>query len=300
MDVPGATFVRGAQAANADRPGFDPLATAPEGPPREVTVDGFALQRSEARVDQLRACVQSGPCAGFAHLPAADAPPTRPATWLSYDEATTLCTFLGGRLPTEDEWELAARGGHTVRFPWGDAPECPYRTPRYVQAREARLRELGASCPKLFDAMLTSNDADSMEAVADATWMLDTEVIAETCEEVRGTSRAAMVTAFVDLADDLVEEARDKGVLPPACAFEAPRSVLEGRPSEGAGFLGMAGNVAEWVDGRWSDDDDRRVLRGGSYLAVDASEWRTTARQPSNPDVHLLDVGVRCARSVSR
>jgi formylglycine-generating enzyme required for sulfatase activity len=90
-------------------------------PARRVYLPRYALDRYEVSRAELDACVEAGVCDPSAHV--TDHPglsdPGHPAIGLSWAAARALCTFRGGRLPTEAEWERGARGDTPRRFPWG-------------------------------------------------------------------------------------------------------------------------------------------------------------------------------------
>jgi len=74
--------------------------------PRLVQVAPFAIDAFEATVAKVE------------RRPSPDG--ARAATNLTRDEAAAYCASRGGRLPTEDEWMVAAAGDRPRRYPWGD------------------------------------------------------------------------------------------------------------------------------------------------------------------------------------
>jgi formylglycine-generating enzyme required for sulfatase activity len=88
---------------------------------REVDVGAFAIDRYEVTLDDYRACVLDGVCGIDPMIDGderyqGDGLPLVNVTW---DEARGFCDWRGGRLPTEAEWEKAARGDDARPWPWG-------------------------------------------------------------------------------------------------------------------------------------------------------------------------------------
>ncbi len=84
-------------------------------------VSAYGIDRTEVTNADYRRCVLAGACLP-SRLPA-DEPrfsaPSLPVAGLTWREARAYCRFARGRLPTEAEWERAARGADGRRFPWG-------------------------------------------------------------------------------------------------------------------------------------------------------------------------------------
>jgi len=113
--VPSGTFRFG--ATEGDR-----QAATDELPASDFIVGGFWLDRSEVTNTEYRRCVDAGPCTPPRRSDAYDDPnrASHPVLWVTWFQARDYATWAGKRLPTEVEWERAARAGSTQRFPWGD------------------------------------------------------------------------------------------------------------------------------------------------------------------------------------
>lgn len=99
-------------------------------PPHRACLQGYWMDRTEVTVAQYRACVAAGRC----KLPTVETPvcrtnqagfDTHPASCLTWEDARTFCEWAGKRLPTDAEWERAARGPDLSEYPWGQSDPSP-------------------------------------------------------------------------------------------------------------------------------------------------------------------------------
>jgi eukaryotic-like serine/threonine-protein kinase len=91
-------------------------------PPHEVTLEAFYIDQYEVTNAQYRTCVKAGVCEppgnNELYNPVLENHPVSCVTW---EQARVFCEqWRGGRLPTEAEWEKAARGTDDRLYPWGD------------------------------------------------------------------------------------------------------------------------------------------------------------------------------------
>jgi iron(II)-dependent oxidoreductase len=110
--VPAGAFPRGCLSK-------DTMCAADERPLKMVMVSGFEMNQTEVTQSEYDTCVKAGVCpapAGFNP----GARPNHPVGNVAWDAASKFCTWAGKRLPTEAEWEKAARGPASGIYPWGD------------------------------------------------------------------------------------------------------------------------------------------------------------------------------------
>jgi formylglycine-generating enzyme required for sulfatase activity len=87
-----------------------------ECPRRLVSLEPFRLARTPITNAQY------APFAAASGRPMPTGEENAPVTYVTWDDAEAFCAWAGARLPTEDEWEAAARGGTDRLWPWGDEP----------------------------------------------------------------------------------------------------------------------------------------------------------------------------------
>ncbi len=123
--IPATSFAMGCTPTDAS-------CASDESPQHNVSLSTFAIDTAEVTVAQYKACYDAGTCTAPANSSSSclwgktgkDSYPINCVTWA---QASAFCswTATGARLPTESEWERAARSTDGRLYPWGSsAPDC--------------------------------------------------------------------------------------------------------------------------------------------------------------------------------
>lgn len=240
-----------------------------------VEVDDFCLDRHEVRVADYAACAATANCSDAATtarwdgITAADQAEhgplcngdraTRrrhPVNCVSWHQAEAYCRAVGGRLPTELEWEWAARAGEQERaYPWGEQEPGP----RLVNAcgREcARQRARAAGDPK-------DRPPETWPKLYDAS---------------DGEPGTAPVGSY------------------PAGRGRGKIADLAGNVWEWTASPELSYQTAEFGQiGQGGPDTGRRATRGGGFFSTTDASVRTAARKLRDVKDRRPDLGFRCA-----
>jgi len=108
--VPAGRFLMGSEQGEDD-----------ERPAHEVSLDAFWIDQTEVTNAQYDRCVADGECAQSEYANDGDFNAgEQPVVGVNWSDAKAYCAWAGGQLPTEAQWEYAARGEDSSTYPWGD------------------------------------------------------------------------------------------------------------------------------------------------------------------------------------
>jgi len=133
--------------------GSDPAAEYPpdpdEAPRHRVPCPAFRIGRTQVTNAEYAAFVSASGHSAPSHWPGGAVPDGRephPVTYVSWSDALAFCRWSGGVLPSEAQWERAARGDDDRTWPWGDdPPTCDRATFATTDTAPVGLYPSGAS-----------------------------------------------------------------------------------------------------------------------------------------------------------
>jgi len=302
--VPGGYFLMGRQDA---KPGDNDF------PMHIVFVGPFVIDRREISNEEYRKFADHVKKTGDSSMEHPDAPPLKkheaegwkherlnrdrqPVVGVDWFDAYAYAAWAGKRLPTEAEWEKAARGMDGRKYPWGDTPpdKCTINCPG---GRKCLAAEMDRQNPPKPPEPATR--------------------VGCSCVKRKVKDKPPPPTVLPEETWDV-----DKSLAPDALdAVEAGLVAWDKEYPSPYGLMHAAGNAAEWVadwykkdyygesplrDPQGPGEVQVHIFRGGSYLAGKADELTTYGRRyPRNKKMEsgCTDrgkpfIGFRCAKSL--
>jgi formylglycine-generating enzyme required for sulfatase activity len=128
--VPAGEFIMGSTDEDVDAvmgecPGCMQASFTDESPQHSVYLDAFWIDQTEVTNAQYEKCLEAGSCKEPQCWDEKDYnSPEQPVVCVTWDDAQAYAIWAGGRLPTEAEWEKAARGTDGRLYPWGNHFDC--------------------------------------------------------------------------------------------------------------------------------------------------------------------------------
>lgn len=110
--VPAGEFIMGADSGDSD-----------EKPVHRVFLDEYFMDKYEVSNSEYEKCVTANVCSAYEKYDGLAAP-KQPVVGVDWHQAEAYCKWSGKRLPTEAEWEKAARGANARTYPWGEGIDC--------------------------------------------------------------------------------------------------------------------------------------------------------------------------------
>ena len=277
VHVPEGPFQMGSEIGNHD-----------EQPQREVVLSGFWIDKYCVANAQYRKFLEEN--SGISAPPSFSqddfAAPQQPVVSVSWEEASAYAAWAGKRLPTEAEWEKAARGTDGRRYPWGDdAPT--YSLAHYAGGEPAFPLDVDAKedVPSPYGAVQMAGNV--FEWVND--WFDAFYYRNGPAENPRGLAHP---TYEVAMARVVIHAVASGGSLSLGEAKRGDRFEILGRDKNA--FKIRYGNTDGWVPRKAGYAWTVRAARGCGWDYIEDS-LRCSARDGFEPWYKNLNLGFRCA-----
>ncbi len=139
--VPAGRFMMGSDTGSED-----------EKPPHAVSLEPFYIDQYEVTNARYKVCMNASACTAphYQYYDRAEIE-NHPVIYVNWDQAVAYCQWRGARLPSEAEWEYAARGDDGRTYPWGEGLAPDQANPKARETNPVGSYENGKSPFGLYD-----------------------------------------------------------------------------------------------------------------------------------------------------